>query len=193
MKGNKLIGELEAYPDSAADCTLVGVRYINKIGLKYRRCNPQDEAIDAANKSPFTVLGKTKVKLHYFGKQVEEEVNVVLEDTVMLIQWNSCITLGILHPKYPAPLEARQVQSHIPSQPSNLAESLLSKVKNPEEPTEAEVEGLKKDLLKEYEDVFSIEEQLRPMACKPMMIELKPGAIPTHVGKLLTFNLLFDI
>ena len=70
MKGNKLIGELEAYPDSAADCTLVGVRYVNKIGLKYRRCNPTDEAIDAANKSPFTVLGKVKVKLHYFGKQV---------------------------------------------------------------------------------------------------------------------------
>ena len=121
-----------------------------------QEADPFEEGIDAANKSPFTLLGKIRVSLKYCSKEVEEEIAVVKEDTVLLIQWSTCIELGILHEGYPAPLEARRV-----SKPANqtFLEKFLSRAKDPKEPTKDE-KALLEALLEKFGGVFSVETQL---------------------------------
>ena len=141
----KSIGQLEAYPDSAADCSLVGFKHIKAIGLKPMKSNPFEEGIDAANKSPFTVLGKIRVGLRYCEKEVQEEIVIVKEDTLLLILWSTCIEWRILHKEYPAPLEARGVSNIFSRKPENrtLMDKFLSKAKDSKEPTRAEVGEIK--------------------------------------------------
>ena len=63
-----------------------------------------------------------------------------------------------------------------------VVSGLLSQLKNPAEPTPEEIKQLKKKLLEQFEDIFSVEIELKPMKCKPMKIELREGAIPTQVS-----------
>ena len=36
----KLIGQVEVYPDSATDCSLVGISHVKAIGMKYTKSKP---------------------------------------------------------------------------------------------------------------------------------------------------------
>ena len=55
--GTKLIGSYQAYPDSAADCTIMGKQVMRKLGMRLQDLEPPDnEGVNAANKSPFTMI-----------------------------------------------------------------------------------------------------------------------------------------
>ena len=105
-------GKLEAFPDSASDCSIVGKKFVKKARIPYEECDPND-GMDAANKTPFTVLGNVCTMMEYCGRYAEDEILVVKEDTKLLIEWYKLIDLGILHENYPAPLEARKVDKPV--------------------------------------------------------------------------------
>ena len=209
LDGKEEIGTGMCYPDSAADCSIMGEYTMKGLGIKQQMLGPPDpEGIDAANKSPFTMVGRVKLTLDYFGMTVQDEIHVVKEETDFLVSWDSCIKLGILPENYPNPIKqepigARSIKINgenrmnaedvTPHEEENGAsagnvtlqtrsrfvQELLSMVQNKEEPSQADLQKVKETLMEEYADVFSVEEQLKPMKCTPMKIELKEDAIPT--------------
>ena len=209
LDGKEEIGTGMCYPDSAADCSIMGKYTMKGLGIKQQMLGPPDpEGIDAANKSPFTMVGRVKLTLDYFGMTVQDEIHVVKEETDFLVSWDSCIKLGILPENYPNPIKqepigARSIKingenrmnaedvtlhdeengtsaGNVTLQTrSRFVQELLSMVQNKEEPSQADLQKVKETLMEEYADVFSVEEQLKPMKCTPMKIELKEDAIPT--------------
>ena len=69
-----------------------------------------------------------------------------------------------------------------PLKSKDLVLKLLSMIHNKEEPSQAVLQKGKDTLMQEYADVFSVEEQLRPMRCTPMKIELKEGAMDVSMN-----------
>ena len=190
--GTKRIGSFQAYPDSAADCTIMGQHVMRKLGMRHQDLEPPDnEGINAANKSPFTMIGKAKVTIEYCGRSVRDVIHVVKEETDLLVSWDSCIALNILPKNYPNPIDGpldmetrrtRSISTTGQKESDKFIESLISKIGNMHEPSQTDLKMIKGMIMKEYAEVFSVEEQLQAMECKPMKIELKPGAIPTRIS-----------
>ena len=156
------------YPDSAADCTIMGQHKLRELGVHTQDLEPPDgEGVDAANKSPFKMVGRLKVTLEYFGKQVKDVIHVTEDETDLLVSWDSCIALGILHAGYPRPIfkeppGARAVSSIKESRTGanrddKVAVRLLAMISNRENPSESDREKLREGLIKEFEDVFSVD------------------------------------
>ena len=229
--GKKYIGTGMFYPDSAADCTIMGQHLMKRFGMHQQNLEPPDpEGIDAANKSPFTMIGSLKVTFEYHGRFVQDVIHVVEEETDLLISWDTCIEFGILSRNYPNPINEEPIgvrgvstsvenETHIEENGTHgeengtskrgnrhwkknrhknrnenvmpteeyqdsgkLAQKLISMIGNKDEPSQSDLKKIKDVLMKEYSDVFSVEEELKPMRCEPMRIELKEGAIPTQVS-----------
>ena len=201
--GKEHIGSIMFYPDSAADCTIMGQQMLKTLGMHPKTLDPPDsEGVDAANKIAFTMMGSIKVTMEYYGKTIQDMIHVVEEETDLLVSWDSCIELNILPKDYPKPMReeplgARGVSTNKEKEhgtaengtPSGedkkvqeLAKKLISIVGNKDEPSEADRKLVKDELMKEFAEVFAVEEGLKPMNCTPMSIHLKPGAIPTRVS-----------
>ena len=87
------MGSIGAYPDSAAECTLMGVHVLDQLDVDHDDLEaPDEEGIDAANKSPFTVIGRLVCMFEYRGKRAKEEIHGVAQDTDLLICWSVCIS-----------------------------------------------------------------------------------------------------
>ena len=105
LDGQDLIGSTMGYPDSAADCTIMGQHKLQELNIRPQELEPPDEeGVDAANKSSFTLMGRIKVTFEYFGREVPDEIHVAEEETDLLISWDTCKGLGILHKDYPKPI-----------------------------------------------------------------------------------------
>ena len=195
LDGCEDIGSIMFYPDSAADCTIMGQHMMEQLGIHKGDLEPPDEeGVDAANKSPFRMIGRAKVTLEYYGRTVQDTIHVVEEETDFLVSWDSCIGLDILHKNYPNPIsmETPSTRSISKSRENETLTSedktegasvkrLLALVGNQDEPSESDRKMVKDMLMTEYKDVFSVEEELKPMNCTPMSIQLKPGFVPTRV------------
>ena len=84
--GQDQIGSLMFYPDSAADCTIMGQHKLHEIGVHTQDLEPPDgEGVDAANKSPFKMVGRLRVTLEYFGKQVQDVIHVTEDESDLLV------------------------------------------------------------------------------------------------------------
>ena len=82
LNGCKDIGSIMFYPDSAADCTIMEEHRMRQLGLHTGDLEPPDEErVDAANKSPFRMIGRAKVTLEYYGKTVQDRIHVEEEET----------------------------------------------------------------------------------------------------------------
>ena len=196
LDGQDQIGSIKFYPDSAADCTIMGKHLMGMLGMDQQDLEPPDtEGVDAANKSPFRMLGRARVTLEYCGRTVKDTIHVVEEETDFLVSWDTCIGLNILHKNYPEPIDgeppsARSISKNEKDAPSTrtdkdsgeLVEKMLSMVGDRNEPSESDRKMLRDEILKEYADVFSVDEILKPMNCTPMSIHLKPGYVPTRVS-----------
>ena len=201
--GEEHIGSTEFYPDSAADCTIMGQKVMREMGIRPEMLNPPDsEGINAANQTAFTMIGSIKVSMEYHGRVIKDVIHVVEGDTDLLVSWDSCIGLGILHKNYPKPMgeepvSARSVTTskgdetktdgnNIPTKEEEnvqrLAEKLILTVGDKENPSEVDRKKLRERLMEEFKDVFEVNKGLKPMNCTPMSIRLKPGAIPTQVS-----------
>ena len=67
--GKEHIGSIMFYPDSAADCTIMGQQMLKTLGVHPKTLDPPDsEGVDAANKIAFTMMGSMKVTMEYMGK-----------------------------------------------------------------------------------------------------------------------------
>ena len=101
LDGQGLIGSTMGYPDSAADCTIMGRHKLHELNIRPQELEPPDEeGVDAANKSSFTLMGRIKVTFEYFGREVPDEIHVAEEETDLLISWDTCKGLGILPKDY---------------------------------------------------------------------------------------------
>ena len=201
LDGKEEIGTGMFYPDSAADCSIMGRHMMKRLGIHPGTLEPPDqEGVSAANKSPFTMVGSTRVTLEYHGKNVQEEIHVVEEETDFLVSWDTCIKLGILHRDYPNPIrdepdETRAIKAcvgngtngeengtstSISHNNHEFSKQLLSMIENKQEPSQSDLKKVKETIMEEYADVFSVDVELKPMLCEPMKIELKEGAIPTQ-------------
>ena len=205
LDGHEKIGTVSFYPDSAADCTIMGQHMLGMINVKQEELEPPDhEGVDAANKSSFRMVGRVKVTFEYYGRSVQDEIHVVEDKTDLLVSWDICKALGILHENYPEPIPitkeppgARAITTKLKDdtaaakhkEDSGLAEKLLEMVGNKEDPSESDRKRLEDLLMKEFSDVFSVEEKLEPMNCPPMSIHLKPGAIPTYTFSPLSLEM----
>ena len=104
LDGKERIGSTRCYLDSAADCSIIGMNNMEKIGIKKQMMGPPGpEGVDAANKTPFKMIGDLKVTLEYFGRTVQDKIHVVEDDCNFLVSWDTCIELRILSRNYPAP------------------------------------------------------------------------------------------
>ena len=204
VNGKKHIGSTEFYPDSAADCTIMGQRVMRKLGIQPGMLDPPDsEGVNAANETAFTMVGTMKVTMEYCGRTVKEVIHVVKEEeTDLLVSWDTCIGFGILHKDYPKPMgevpvsarsvtinkesEPRMEGKEIPSQEEEdvqaLAKKLISTVDDKDNPSEADRKLMKEKLMEKFKEVFAIDKGLKPMNCTPMSIRLKPGAMPTQLS-----------
>lgn len=191
LDGQSLIGSTMGYPDSAADCTIMGQHKLREFNIRPQELEPPDEeGVDAANQSPFTMVGRFKVTFEYFGREVPDEIHVAKEKTDLLISWDTCKGLGILHKDYPKPISIEPPSARAVSRTEDetggngetkhlvVAKKLIATVGNKEDPSESDRERLKAKILEEYQDVFSVDTELKPMNCTPMSIHLKPGAVP---------------
>ena len=62
LDGQDQIGSTMFYPDSAADCTIMGLHKLQEFNILPRQLEPPDaEGVDAANQSSFTLIGRVKV------------------------------------------------------------------------------------------------------------------------------------
>ena len=82
------------------------------------------------------------------------------------MSWDSCIALNILPKNYPNPIngpldmETRRTRSISTAEQKGRSEfigSLISKIGNLHEPSQADLEVIKGIIMKEYADVFSVE------------------------------------
>ena len=106
LDGRDKIGNVKFYPDSAADCTIMGQHMLEQFRINPQELEPPDqEGVDAANKSPFKLVGRVKVTFDYHGRSVRDEIHVVEDETDLLVSWDTCIGLGILHENYPEPID----------------------------------------------------------------------------------------
>ena len=149
LDGQDQVGSLMFYPDSATDCTIMGQYKLHELGIHAQDLEPPDgEGVDAANKSPFKMVGRLKATLEYFGKEVEDEIHVTEDETDLLVSCDTCIALGILHKEYPKPIlkeppGARAVASVKESKTGantddKIAERLIAMVSNRENPSESD-------------------------------------------------------
>ena len=191
LDGRNQMGSLMFHPDSAADCTIMGKHRLREFNVQPQDLEPPDEeGVDAANKSSFKMVGRIKVTFEYHGREVPDEIHVVEEKTELLVSWDTCIGLGILHKEFPEPIfkeppgaraiAAKEDKSGVDKDTKHLvvAEKLMAMVGDKENPSESDRERVKAKILEEYKDVFSVDKELKPMNCTPMSIHLKPGAVP---------------
>ena len=170
LDGQDQIGSIKFYPDSAADCTIMGKHLMGMLGMDQQDLEPPDtEGVDAANKSPFRMLGRARVTLEYCGRTVKDTIHVVEEETDFLVSWDTCIGLNILHKNYPKPLDeeppsARSISKNEKDAPSTrkdkdsaeLVKRMLLMVGDRNEPSESDRKMLRDEILKEYADLQTL-------------------------------------
>ena len=135
------MGTTCAYADSAADATIVGPHFLEEIAWPGGQLNliPPSEQILAANKTEFLVLGSLNLDIQFRGRIIHEEIFIVSEPSDLLISWEKCIELGILHKNFPEPLDDSAVIRGVSTQ-SIICPLDLGPL--PENPTLGEVSAI---------------------------------------------------
>ena len=177
LDGKEEIGTGMCYPDSAADCSIMGKYTMKGLGIKQQMLGPPDPELgilpeDYPNPIKQEPIDARSIKIN--GKNRMNIEDVTPENMRRRHEEES----GDMRRRHEEENGTNagnvMLQTH-----SILVQELLSMVQNKEEPSQADLQKVKETLMEEYADVFSVEEQLNPMKCIPMKIELKEDAIPT--------------
>ena len=177
LDGKEEIGTGMCYPDSAADCSIMGKYTMKGLGIKQQMLGPPDPELgilpeDYPNPIKQEPIDARSIKIN--GKNRMNIEDVTPENMRRRHEEES----GDMRRRHEEENGTNagnvMLQTH-----SILVQELLSMVQNKEEPSQADLQKVKETLMEEYADVFSVEEQLNPMKCTPMKIELKEDAIPT--------------
>ena len=147
---------LNCTPDTGAEVTVCGYKTLQVPGnvdnIMEENCEPK---LIAANNSSIDTIGQLEVTFETGSRTIEEKVIICKEDIPMLLSWKTCLELGIISKKFPKPIY-----------------TLKQKF---------DVETEKRQLLEEFANVFSNNQELKPMKGGPMKIHLEENARPYSV------------
>ena len=162
-------GTVKAIPDSGAEAFLAGKQFLDAIGFKLRDLDPPpDMKVSAGNSTGFKILGQLKCKFRFNGIEDEGDVLIASKVSDLLLPWFTCEKFGLLH--YPEK-SVRKISTSS-SDLNKLIDDL------PDEPTFEQLETLRKKLIDEFKDVFTMGETLQVMDGPEMSVKLKEDAIP---------------
>ena len=170
-----------ALPDTGADVSIVGRRWAEKIGLKRKSLKKTDRFVSSAN-AALQVIGEASVSVSYNGRRVQLPLLVCMDYDGLILSWDASVKLGIVsyHPDVGVKAvnekaKPRQEGTQLGKQPGESRAKVV-----PSDPTPEEVEACRRELLEEFKDVFSSDDDtvLKTQKCPPLKIKLREDAQP---------------
>ena len=177
LDGKEEIGTGMCYPDSAADCSIMGKYTMKGLGIKQQMLGPPDPELGILPEDYPNPIKQEPIDARSIKTNGKNRMNIedVTPENMRRRHEEESGDMRRRHEEENGTNAGNvMLQTH-----SILVQELLSMVQNKEEPSQADLQKVKETLMEEYADVFSVEEQLNPMKCTPMKIELKEDAIPT--------------
>ena len=176
---NKAVS-FSVYPDTGATLCVAGLHILRKLGIKLPELQHTTRNIFTATGQKIICIGKFRASLSLGNRSTLQEIFVCRNIKRIYLSRAGCVALGIVHKKFPQPLNPSPSHMHsssIPQRPKQL----------PYAPTQANIPLLKEFLLKVFsETAFNNNKECYFPAMKNVPkahIHLKPGAesrfIPT--------------
>ena len=156
-----------ALPDSGADDTLIGKKFLERHGeFNYKKTFRR---LMAANNSEMRCCGTIHLKVKFYSRTIHVKAFVTPDIDDFLLSWKASKALGLLSPDYPIP--------------GYVTDSKTCMVKESSaEPSEEEIKRVRSQLMEEFRDVFNPQEEFLPaMDGKPMSIHLVEDYKPSTV------------
>ena len=170
-KGRKRI---LASPDTGAEISVLPAKVLPNLGLTTGELRSADVIVTSYNGQRDSPMGYFHGTVRLDDRETQDKIYVQKGTDQFLLSGEVSERLGIVtFPKHVAKADAVMAEER-----SRIAEMTKSLPLNP---SPRQIEEIEEMILKEFEDVFNSDGQLKPMKGRPMRIHVKPDAVPHAV------------